>query len=219
MAELRTEEEQLEALKRWWKENGMALVAGVVLAAAGLIGWNAWQSYQANQAEAASIRYQQLIGLASQERLDEAGLAEAQRLVDEITDAHDGTLYADLSRLIEARLAVEAGDRVAARAVLGDLVQASEDAYVRDLARLRLARLQLADDEPAAAVATLEGELAEALGAQRAELIGDARLALGEVAAARRAYRDALSLAERHGQALYGVQLKLDDLGQEGADQ
>ncbi|GAA0564204.1 YfgM family protein [Halomonas salifodinae] len=219
MAELRTEEEQVEALKRWWKENGMALVAGVVLAAAGLLGWNAWQGYQANQAEAASLRYQQLIGLASQSTLDEAGLAEAQRLVDEITDNHGRTLYADLSRLIEARLAVEAGDRVAARAVLGDLVQGSDDAYVGDLARLRLARLQLADDEPQAALETLGSELGESLAAQRAELRGDAQLALGEVDEARRAYRDALSLAERHGQALYGVQLKLDDLGQEGADQ
>ena len=42
MAELRTEEEQLEAIKRWWKENGTSLIAGVAIAAAGVFGWNAW---------------------------------------------------------------------------------------------------------------------------------------------------------------------------------
>ena len=44
MAELRSEEEQLEVVKRWWKENGTSLIAGAVLAAAGVFGWNAWQT-------------------------------------------------------------------------------------------------------------------------------------------------------------------------------
>ena len=42
MAELRTEEEQVEALKSWWKENGKSLIMGVVIAVAAVFGWRGW---------------------------------------------------------------------------------------------------------------------------------------------------------------------------------
>ncbi|MDN3521192.1 YfgM family protein [Halomonas ramblicola] len=213
MAELRTEEEQVEALKRWWKENGLALVAGVAIAAAGVIGWNAWQGYQENQATAASMRYQQLINLTGGETLDEERLPEARALVTEIVDEHGTTLYADLARLIDARLAVTQGDNATARASLEAVIDAGRRDYVTGLARLRLARLQLADGDAEAALATLEAGVPEALAAQRAEVRGDAHHALGRDDKAGEAWREALELAEADDQPLYGVQLKLDNLG------
>lgn len=217
MAELRTEEEQLEAIKRWWKENGMALVAGVVIAAAGFFGWNAWQDYKANQAEASSLRYQQLINLASQDDLEEADRDRALELIDEILDNHGKTLYADLAGLIEARLAVAEDDLVAAQAALGDVIGRTPRDYIKSLARLRLARLQLATDDPEAALSTLDEEIADSLAAQRADIRGDAYLALEREDEAREAYREALDLAEERDQPLYGVQLKLDNLGTQEA--
>ncbi len=213
MAELRTEEEQVEALKRWWKENGLSLVAGVAIAAAGVIGWNAWQGYQENQATAASMRYQQLINLTGGETLDEERLPEARALVTEIVDEHGNTLYADLARLIDARLAVTQGDSAAAQSSLEAVIDAGRHDYVTGLARLRLARLQVADGDAEAALATLEAGVPEALAAQRAEVRGDAHHALGRDDAAGEAWREALALAEADDQPLYGVQLKLDNLG------
>ncbi|QTF93427.1 tetratricopeptide repeat protein [Halomonas sp. BM-2019] len=217
MAELRTEEEQLEALKRWWKQNGLSLIAGVALAAAGIIGWNAWQNYQENQATAASLRYQQLINLSAGNELDEAGLIQARELVGEITDNHGRTLYADLARLIDARLAVAQDDLPGARAALEALIDASGRDYVKGLARLRLARLQVAEGDAEAALATLDTGVPEALAAQRAEVRGDAYHALGRESDAGEAWREALALAEARDQPLYGVQLKLDNLGLEDA--
>jgi len=216
VAELKTEEEQLEAIKRWWKENGTSLIAGVVIAAAGVFGWNAWQDYQAGQAEAASMRYQQLLDLSGQEDLDEPTRQRANALVDEITDEHGDTLYAELAQLLDARLAIDAGDRDGARAALEALIEGSQRDYLSGLARLRLARLQLAEGRPAAALSTLEG-VPETLAAQRADAQGDAQHALGHEERARDAWRKALSLADDRGQPLYGVQLKLDDLGNEEA--
>lgn len=213
MAELRTEEEQLEALKRWWKENGVSLIAGVAIAAAGVIGWNAWQSYQENQASAASARYQHLINLTAGSQLDDATLAEARELVLEITDNHGRTLYADLARLIEARLAVADEDLPGARAALEAVIDASGRDYVKGLARLRLARLQIAKGDAEAALSTLENGVPEALAAQRAEVRGDAHHVLGREGDAGEAWREALELAEARDQPLYGVQLKLDNLG------
>jgi predicted negative regulator of RcsB-dependent stress response len=213
VAELRTEEEQVEALKRWWKENGISLIAGVAIAAAGVLGWNAWQNYQENQASAASARYQHLINLIAGTQLDDASIAEARELVVEITDNHGKTLYADLARLIDARLAVAQEIPAEARAALEAVIDASSRDYIKGLARLRLARLQVADGDAEAALATLEAGVPEALAAQRAEVRGDAYHALGRDSDAGEAWREALDLAEARGQPLYGVQLKLDNLG------
>ncbi|MDI5935338.1 YfgM family protein [Halomonas kalidii] len=213
MAELRTEEEQLDAIKRWWKENGTSLIAGVAIAAAGVFGWNAWQNYQENQAQAASMRYQQLINQTAGNELDETDIGEARALVAEIIDSHGKTLYADLARLVDARLAVAQGDQAAARDALEGAIDASSRDYVQGLARLRLARLQVADDDAEAALATLDAGVPEALAAQRADVRGDAYHALGREDEAREAWNEALELAEERDQPLYGVQLKLDNLG------
>nr|WP_298250022.1 tetratricopeptide repeat protein [uncultured Halomonas sp.] len=213
MAELRTEEEQVEALKRWWKENGLSLVAGVALAAAGILGWNTWQSYQDNQATAASMRYQQLINLTAGNDLDASQLPEARTLVEEIVDEHGETLYADLARLVDARLAVAQDDLAGARDRLQALADAGSSDYVGGLARLRLARLLVADGDADGALTALQSGVPEALAAQRAEVRGDAYHALERRDDAATAWREALELADTHDQPLYGVQLKLDNLG------
>lgn len=213
MAELRTEEEQLDALKRWWKQNGVSLIAGVAVAVAGVVGWNTWQNYQEGQASAASMRYQQLISLTAGSEVDSATLTEARALVVEIIDNHGRTLYADLARLLDARLAVAQEDLAAARTALETVIDTSDRRYVKGLARLRLARLQVAEGEADAALATLASGIPESLGAQRANVRGDAYHALGRHTDAGEAWREALALAEASEQPLYGVQLKLDNLG------
>ncbi|MGM0521150.1 MAG: YfgM family protein [Pseudomonadota bacterium] len=218
MAELKTEEEQLDAIKRWWKENGTSLIAGVALAAAGVFGWNAWQNYQDNQAEAASVRYQQLVNLTAGNTLDDATLSEARSLVGDITDNHADTLYAELAKLLEARLAVQQDDLEGAKAALESVADSSSRRYVQSLAWLRLARLAVANDDPEQALELLDQPITDALAAQQANVRGDAHIALGQQAQAREAWQQALTLAQEQNQPLYGVQLKLNDLGtEEGA--
>jgi predicted negative regulator of RcsB-dependent stress response len=216
---MRTEEEQLDAIKRWFKENGVSLIAGVAIAAAGVFGWNTWQDYQANQAEAASMRYQQLLNLAMDEQAEEAAIARARDLVVEITEEHGNTLYADLAQLLGARFAVTDGDNAAARDALQAMIDSSERDYLKGVARLRLARLQVVDGDAEMALTTLEAGIPEALDAQRADVRGNAHHALGRKEEARGAWQEAQRLSETLDQPLYGVQLKLDDLGSDEAIQ
>ncbi|MEC8901220.1 MAG: tetratricopeptide repeat protein, partial [Pseudomonadota bacterium] len=130
MADLRSEEEQLDVVKRWWKENGTSLIAGAVLAAAGVFGWNAWQNYQEGQSEAASARYQQLVTITAANSLEDDQLAAARELIGELTDQHGRTLYAELAQLLEARLAVQEGDLAAAKAALESVADGSSRRYV-----------------------------------------------------------------------------------------
>ena len=215
----RSEEEQLDIVKRWWKENGTSLIAGAVLAAAGVFGWNAWQNYQEGQSEAASVRYQQLISIATAQELDEQQTASARELVAELTDDYGKTLYADLARLLDARLAVQQDDLEGARASLEQVADGSSRRYVQSLAWLRLARIEVASGNPDAALELLDEPISESLAAQQADVRGDAHAALGQTEQARSAWQEALALAQQQDQTLYGVQFKLDDLGAEEATQ
>ena len=219
MAELRSEEEQLEVVKRWWKENGTSLIAGAVLAAAGVFGWNAWQNYQEGKSEAASARYQQLINMTAGTTLEGDQLSAAQTLIDELTDDYGNTLYAELAQLLEARLAVQEGDLAAAKQALQDVASNSSRRYVQSLAWLRLARIEVAEGNPEAALGLLDQPISDALAAQQANVRGDAFLAQNQPEQARDAWQTAQSIAQTQNQPLYGVQLKLDDLGAEEATQ
>lgn len=219
MAELRSEEEQLEVVKRWWKENGTSLIAGAVLAAAGVFGWNAWQNYQEGKSEAASARYQQLINMTAGTTLEGDQLSAAQTLIDELTDDYGNTLYAELAQLLEARLAVQQGDLSAAKLALQDVASNSSRRYVQSLAWLRLARIEVAEGNPEAALALLDQPISDALAAQQANVRGDAFLAQNQPEQARDAWQTAQSIAQTQNQPLYGVQFKLDDLGAEEATQ
>ncbi|MCB8889009.1 YfgM family protein [Vreelandella malpeensis] len=215
MADLRSEEEQLDVIKRWWKENGTSLIAGVVIAAAGVFGWHAWQDYREGQSAAASVRYQQLINLSAAPTLDAEQYDTAKRLVDEIGDDHGGTLYADLALLMQARLAVGQEDLDGAREALERATDSKRD-YIKSLAWLRLARVEIADGNPERALELLDEPFVDALTAQRLDVRGDAYAALGDTDNARQAWQEALA-ADEQSQSLYGLQLKLDDLGAEEA--
>ena len=219
MAELRSEEEQLEVVKRWWKENGTSLIAGAVLAAAGVFGWNAWQNYQEGKAEAASARYQQLINMTAGTTLEGDQLSAAQTLIDELTDDYGNTLYAELAQLLEARLAVEQDDLSTAKQALQDVASHSSRRYVQSVAWLRLARIEVAQGNPEAALALLDQPISDALAAQQANVRGDAFFAQNQPEQAREAWQTAQSIAQNQNQPLYGVQFKLDDLGAEEATQ
>lgn len=219
MADLRSEEEQLDVVKRWWKENGTSLIAGAVLAAAGVFGWNAWQNYQEGQSEAASARYQQLVTITAANSLEEDQLAAARELIGELTDQYGRTLYAELAQLLEARLAVQEGDLAAAREALDSVADGSSRRYVQSLAWLRLARIELAEGNPEAALELLDQPITDTLAAQQANVRGDAHLALGQPEQAREAWQAALEIAQTQNQPLYGVQFKLDDIGAEEANQ
>lgn len=213
MADINSDEEQLEAIKKWWKENGTSLIVGVAVAAAGVFGWKAWQQYQLNQSEAASQRYQELQYLSRTDTLDAQNLERAHRLIDELQEHHDSTLYADLARLIEVRLAVDEDDISAAIAPLQTISDSSKHPYMQGVARLRLARLQLAQDDADAAIATLQKTIPAALSAMQLELRGDAFLMQGQRDKAASAWRDALEHTANNAQAQYAIRLKLDDLG------
>lgn len=196
---------QLEQLRRWWRENWLALVGGLVLGLAGIFGWEAWQSSRDARAERASHIYEDLQKLPG-DRYDDA-VALAATLADE----YAGTPYAAQGALLIAARAAERGAWDTAQARLEWVVENAGEPGLKKIGRLRLARVLWQRGQLDEALARLEIEDTDAFAALYQELRGDIQLAKGDAAAARNAYEKALQLGPGAA-SRDGLQRKLDDL-------
>nr|WP_272493029.1 tetratricopeptide repeat protein [Atopomonas sediminilitoris] len=197
-------------LKNWWKENGMPIVTGAVLALAGVFGWQAWQEHQQVSNQQGSIAFEQLMQamLASGEAVD---ADKVLKLADTLKTEHANSAYAAFASLFVAKLAVEQNKLDDAAAELKNLLDGQATAEVKEIARQRLARVLAAQDKADDGLALLTGEASAAYIAARAEIRGDLLKQLGRFDEARAAYQQALDA----GSDGASVQLKLDDLAKE----
>jgi len=209
MVELRTEEEQIEAIKSWWKKNGSSLLIGIALALAIVFGWQAWQNHQSEQRAQAANQFGALLN-AYVDPADETSAETVEYLAKTLREDFDDTAYAIYGNLLLARQKMDAGDTSAAvDALQWAMERAKEYPALSLVVRYRLAKAQFADGQKDAALATLEaaGETG-AFAALYSELKGDILLAKGDTDAARAAY---LAARQQGSSAL--LELKLSDLG------
>jgi predicted negative regulator of RcsB-dependent stress response len=168
-----TDEERVEAIKKWWKDNGLSVVAGVMIGLGAVFGWRWWGQYQDSVAQEASAAFEALMATAD-EPGDEAPLAQAGA----IADAYGSTPYAALSALMKARIAVEAGDMAAARLALEEAIAKAPDPALARIAALRMARVLLAEGDLDGARAVLERH------GDAGQFSGDFAAVRGDIAAA-----------------------------------
>ena len=205
MSEYLTDEEKVEAIKAWWKENGKSVIAGVILGVGGLLGWRGWVDYREGRLLAASEVYSQMQTQVQQGRAD-----EAKRLADELRDDYARTPYAGLAALQLAEQTGSAGQLEPAAEQLAWAMDNARQVELRELARIRLARVRVAQGKPEEALSLLAVELPTAYDGLVAEIRGDAYRAQGKVEQAREAYDRAILLA---GGAAEYLRMKRDDLG------
>jgi len=207
MDTLSTEEQQIAAIKQWWKENGSSIVTGVVLGLAVLFGGKAWFAYQDRNAQNASNVY------AAMMRALQAGdaLNTGEKAGILLAD-YNNTPYAALGALALARIRLEEGETEAARGQLQWVLDNSDSTIFRDIARLRLARVLLASGDLDVAGNTIAGaESAGAFDGLFAEVQGDIERARGDLAAASTAYQQALAGMPPGSPARELLQLKYTD--------
>jgi predicted negative regulator of RcsB-dependent stress response len=218
----RTEEEQLEALKRWWQENGKAIVIGIVLAAAAVFGWKAWQDHTRNVGEAASDAYFDLLDAValSEQSPTAANKATATHLIKQLKSDYESSTYAQYAGLLAAKQAVLDNDLpLAEKELEWVLTQGDDKRVVNKLAKLRLARViaaQPGDDNARRALALIENTEAGGFSASYEEVKGDIYLRLNRLDDARKAYAIAISEVERSGLANPVLTMKLEDLAVAG---
>ncbi|WP_309044363.1 YfgM family protein [Marinobacter sediminicola] len=216
MAEMRTEEEQVQAIKDWWKKNGSSLLIGIGAALAIVFGWQAWQNHQEQQRAEAANQFATLLNAFGNQADDTAG-ETVDFVANTLREDHAESAYAVYGNLILARQQlVEDKDAEAAVASLEwALEKAGDHKALALVVRNRLARAQFSAERYDDALATIDGagdvESADAFTAIFSELRGDILLAKGDKKGALDAY---LAAREQSQQGRSGIlELKLSDLG------
>jgi predicted negative regulator of RcsB-dependent stress response len=205
-----TEEEQIENLKKWWKENGPSVLFGIVVGLGGLFGWNYWQDYQARQATEASALYMELLMKMDAATTQSAG--EFDELIITLRTKYDNTVYGPLAVLAAAKLAVDRNDIDTAIGHLEWVIKHADQPEIGITAKLRISRLFLAQGKFDKVESFLKAEYPKAYTTVVEELRGDLLVAKGSPETAREAYQRALTASDIAPYTRQLIQNKLDQL-------
>jgi predicted negative regulator of RcsB-dependent stress response len=202
-----SDKEQWEWVKEQLRANGPAVIVAVALAVVAVFGWRWWQAYQDTRQLAAGARYAQMV-----QALERGDRTQALVLLGELERDSSGSPYTDQAKLLAGRVYVDDGQLDRAAAELAGVAGHSKDRELAMVARLRLARVELAQGKPDEALTTLGGSAAAAgaFAARYHELRGDAYYAKGDKATALGEYRSAQAAGTGTDVAL--LQLKIADL-------
>ena len=206
MAEYETEEEQVEALKAWWKKNGNSIIGGGIIGIASIFGWKYWEQQQDLHNLAGSDKFNEMRG---------AILLQDQQAIalqaTELKENYGESSYATLGALMLAKISVQEEDYVAAAENLEWVISNTDQDALVTVARIRLARVLLAQGELAQAESLLKQDYPQAYSSLVAELKGDLWQQKGDKQAAYDAYQEALQSAAS-GDVSF-IQMKQDNLG------
>ncbi len=209
MVEIHDTHEQGEIVKSWLRENGGAIVLGLVLAFGSLFGLKQWQRWETNQHQQASSEYEVMIALLSEGNLD-AAVANYETLKADFSRS----AYTSLASLHMAKARLEAGQVDLSAQLLEHAMNNAKPAAVQVVARERLARVRLDQGDHEAALALLNGVPSDSgFEAQFAEIRGDIHRLKGDMAEAARYYSEALDAREAGTGNRAFLEIKLESSG------
>ncbi|OIR11152.1 hypothetical protein GALL_73300 [mine drainage metagenome] len=202
------EQEQVEALKAWWKENGKWVIGILVIGVLGFAGVNYWKGYQAKQAAAAALLYAEVekqVASNDAKRIGDAADALASR--------YGSSAYASRAQLLAAQASLQARDVAHAKVQLQWVIEHAGETGLQDTARLKLASVLLDEKQYDDALKQLDAAHPESFTGLYADLRGDVLSAQGKTAEARAAYQQAYDKTDANSMYRNLIQLKMDGLG------
>lgn len=187
-----TEEEQIEALKKWWRENGKSTLVSIVVAVALVFGWQGYQKQRQAAVESASVIFQNIVTAAnaSNGQPTEKQIATASHLAETLIKDYPDSTYAQFAALYKAQFAVDDNKLEEAEKQLRWVLERASMPEILLQTRLRLARVLYARDEFDQALDQLQGDAA-GYAAGYEEVRGDIYRAKGEEEKALAAYEKA----------------------------
>jgi len=202
------EQEKLDDLKAWWKQWGNTVLGVVIAVCLGLASVQGWRWWQTSRAEQAAVIYSAITAAVSAN-----DVAKAKDAMAQLADRFGGTAYAPRGALLVAKTLFDAGDKDGAKAQLAYVIDRSSEDELKQIARLRLAEVQLDDKQYDDALRTLDAKTDDAFVPVYADLRGDILVAAGRTADARAAYETALGKFDANSQYRPYLQAKLDSVG------
>jgi len=208
MEEYLSEKEKWEWIKGWLRENIPWILAGIAVGAAGVGGWRWYGGHVDQRGQEAGALYQQ-VGDGFQKGDRTNALVSLGKLERE----YPSSPYVDQAKLLAAREYVESGELDKAHTELQNVIEHTKDPDLGLITRLRLARVQIAQEKPDDAIATLGGVPdAGAFAARFHEVRGDAYHAKGDNGAALKEYQAARTGGVSGATDTQMLDLKITDL-------
>lgn len=203
------EQEQLDTLKAWWKENGNRLLGVLLIAVIAMGGWRGWQYYQNKQSSEAATLYAgflQQLESNDAKRVNDAAAA--------VMDKYATTGYAARAALLAAQVNEQGKEAARAKTQLQWVIDHASEDGLKDVARLRLAAVLLDEKNYADAMKLLEAKHPASFDGLYADLRGDVLSAQGKTDEARSAYKLAYEKTDAKSMYLNLIQIKMDALGE-----
>jgi len=209
MSDLYDTHEQGERVKTWLRENGSAIIMGLVLAFGLMFGFKQWQIWETSKRQQASAEYQVMLSLIEAENMD-AAVPNYEVLKTE----YPKSAYTSMASMMMAKARLQAGQLDLAASALRHAMDNAQPAPVKVIARERLARVRLSQGDTEAALALLDGApSAVGFESQFAEIRGDIHLAKGETEQAIESYQASLSTLPEGVGSRELLIIKLEALG------
>jgi predicted negative regulator of RcsB-dependent stress response len=203
-----TDDEQLEAVKHLIAEYAPWLIGGVLVGAAVFFGIRYFQSYTNERAYKAAAQFSAMTAA-----LQSNDYTKSRQIADGLIKDFASSPYADQAQLTLARLDVDDGQFDKAIAPLTQVMNGSKDTELRQIARVRLARILTDQGKPDEAIKTLAEPIPAAFAARYHEVRGDAYAAKKDIPDALTEYQAALGAADAGGVNASLLELKIQDLG------
>ena len=202
------EQEQLDALKAWWKDNSKWIITVLAVAIVGYAVMAYWKSYQGKQAAEAATLYSEV--------LKQIASNDPKRINDSVAvlvSKYRGTAYASRAQLLAVQANVQAKDFTQAKSQLEWVIAHASENALQDTARLKLSSILLDEKKFDEALKLLDATHPEAFVGLYSDLKGDVLAAQGKTEDARAAYKLALDKMDSKSSYRNLIQLKLDGLG------
>ncbi len=213
MTELRTEEEQFEALKNWWQANNRSLAGGIVSFIIAIMGWHYWQNQQQDKMNQASNYYHSILTTlqSTDGQLDQKNIVKVSELATQLRNEYSNSPYAIYAALVMARLAVNQNELSLAHQQLQWILDQKTDAQLLSVTRIRMARVLTAMGKLDQALSVLDDAFDPKWESNRLQVKGDILLQQGDVAKARIAYENAQKMIDAIDMSAPLLRLKLND--------
>jgi predicted negative regulator of RcsB-dependent stress response len=209
MAELDLQEqEQVDALKAWWKDNGKYVMSVLIVGLLAFAAMQFWKKHEGGQADDAAKLFVEVQKQAASNDAKRVGDA-----ADALVSRFSGSAYAPRAQLVAAQASLQAKDIARAKTQLLWVTEHANETALQDAARLKLASVLLDEKKFDEALKQLDATHPESFTGLYADLKGDVLSAMGKNDEARTAYQLALNKTDEKSMYRNLIQLKLDGLG------
>lgn len=202
-----SDQEQLQVIKNWWKENGRFTIIMIICAVVISYSLRSWQQYKIQKSEAASVIYEQMLNDIATHQSSQFETHASQLMKDYKT-----TPYAAIAGLSWAKVAVEKNDYDTATNKLNWVMDHGKGNDVKQLARIREAKLLLAQKKYQSALNVLEIINEPAYTGLIQQIRGDIFAAMGKTVEAKTAYQNALAVLPKNAVDRSLLKMKYDNL-------